>query len=107
MAIIGQRAAVLCSLGDNLIYSVPSASTDQLTISFSSVDNSPITIKVYHVKQGNSGALPHSAKDLLASPLIIDTTPVFISELNVSSLDDIVVNSSVDVKLVVNINGGL
>ena len=105
MAIKGQRAAVLCSLGDTLVYTAPQSTADTVTISFASIDNTPITMKLYHIKQGNNGAIPHEPKDLLASPMIIDTRPVYLKDLHISSLDDIVVNSSVADKLAVTING--
>lgn len=105
MAVKGQRVGHLCSLGANLIYTVEVGTVDTVTISFASIDNTPITMKLYHVRQGNQGQIVHADKDLLASPMIIDTKPVYLQGLHVSSLDDIVVNSSVADKLVVNING--
>lgn len=106
MAVQGQRAAVLCSLGDNLIWTVPASTTETISISFASVDNTPVTMKIYHVRQGNGGARPHTDAHLLASPYVIEEQPVVLRDLFVSSLDDIVVHASVADKLVVNINSG-
>jgi len=104
MAHVGQRAAVLCTAGDNLIYTVDAGNTENLSLSFSSSDGSALTFKVYHVKQGKQGNIAHGDKDLLGPPLLISMVPVVLKELIVSSLDDLVVNVDVGSKLVVNVN---
>jgi hypothetical protein len=106
MPIAGQRTAVKCALGDNIVHTVGTATTEKITISFSSIDNTPITMKVYHVKQGNAGTHVKEDEDLLASPMTVDTKPILLRDLYVSSGDDIVVYSSVADKLIVNINSG-
>jgi hypothetical protein len=100
----GQKAAVMCSAGANLIYTAKHGSTETVSVSFSSVDNTPVTMSIYHVKAGNSGAVTYAAKDLLSSPLIIYDRPVILRGLVLASLDDIVVSSDLADKLVVNIN---
>jgi len=100
----GQKAAVLCSAGSNLIYTAKHGSTEKISISFSSVDNTPVTMRIYHVKAGNSSSIVHADKDLLSSPLIIYDRPVILRELMLASLDDIVVDADLADKLVVNIN---
>ena len=102
----GQRAAVLCNQGDNIIWTVPLGITEKISIYFSSADNTEVTVKLYHVKQGQEGQRVHQVSDLLFSPLVIKDSPVSLRDLHVSSLDDIVVNASEDQKVVVNINSG-
>ena len=102
----GQRAAVLCDLGDNIIWTVPQGIAERISISFASVDNTPVVMKLYHVKQGQAGQHVHENADLLSSPVTIEDKPVWLRNLHVSSLDDIVVYASVDQKLAVTINSG-
>lgn len=101
----GQKAAVLCALGDNLIYTVPVATNDKINIRISSVDGTAVVVKVYHVKQGNNGTIPIADRFLITTPFTVENDTVIVEALNVSSLDDIVVNSSVADKAVVNVNG--
>lgn len=99
-----QQAAVLCALGDNIIWTATGSTT--ISISFASVDNTPVTMKLYHVKQGNNGNHAHTDADLLASPMVVEDTPVVLRDLKVANGDDIVVNASLASTLVVNVNGG-
>ncbi len=101
----GQKAAVLCDAGSNIIYTADHGGGDELiSITFASIDNTPVTMKVYHVKQGNAGTVPVGDKVMLSSPLIIVDRPVILRDLQIATLDDIIVNADLAGKLAVTVN---
>ena len=97
----GQVASVLCSNGDNDIYTVPAGRGDQrVTIRLSSLDFSITEVQVFHVRQGRT----KQDSDLVASFEDISEQTQEIKDLWIQPTDKIIVNVNQDNRIVVNVN---
>lgn len=98
--IAGQVAAVICDSPSTLVHTFTESGDCRVTIRLSSIDNTPVTVKVYHVKQGQ----PLDPKYIIATYADISDSPETIKDLWVQRTDQIHVDVDTIDTLVVNVN---
>ena len=98
--IAGQVAAVICDSPSNLIHTFTESGDCKVTIRLSSIDNTPVAVKVYHVKQGQT----LDPKYIIATYSDISDLPETIEDLWVQRTDQIQVDVDIVDKIAVNVN---
>lgn len=101
---IGKLAELQCAAGWNLLYTVPKGENGTISINLASLDVTPVTFQLRHVKAGDSGSLSHSAVNTISTPYVLSIENSSIVDLGVDSLDDIWVSASVDNILIASVN---